>query len=162
MIILLSYGFSCSLPYVSIELLLRTLIVLERFKIIMYINWFLFNNTLLCDCVNCYVDTNDDIKKSASSLIKLTCMSLDKYSKRKSLEDEESFKDSSHVTQSSSKKSSIEISSDTFLADPGLRRLIYEYNVNVRDVIQRAYLQMVLINLHIIIFFKNNLEIYQH
>jgi len=101
-------------------------------------------------------------KKSASSSIKLTCMSLDKYFKRKSLEDEESFKDSSHVTQSSSKKSRIEISSDTFLADPGLRRPIYEYNVNVRDVIQRAYLQMVLVNLHTIIFFKNNLKIYQH
>ena len=101
-------------------------------------------------------------KKPASSSIKLTCMSLDKYFKRKSLKDEESFKDSSHVTQSSSKKSHIEISFDTFLADPGLRRPIYEYNVNVRDVIQRAYLQMVPVNLHTIIFFKNNLEIYQH
>jgi hypothetical protein len=36
-------------------------------------------------------------------------MSLDKYFKRKSLEDEESIKASSHVTQSSSKKSHIEI-----------------------------------------------------
>jgi hypothetical protein len=36
-------------------------------------------------------------------------MSLDKYFKRKSLEDEESIKASSHVTPSSSKKSHIEI-----------------------------------------------------
>ena len=62
-------------------------------------------------------------------------MLLDKYFKRKSLEDEQSFKASSHVTQSSSKKSHIEINPDTLLADPGLRRPIYEYNVNNRDVI---------------------------
>ncbi|XP_034917809.1 uncharacterized protein [Populus alba] len=68
-------------------------------------------------------------------------MSLDKYFKRKSLEDEESIKASSHVTQSSSKKSHIEINPDTLLADPGLRRPIYEYHINDRDAIRRAYLQ---------------------
>jgi hypothetical protein len=68
-------------------------------------------------------------------------MSLDKYFKRKSLEDEESIKASSHVTQSSSKKSHIEINLDTLLANPGLRRPIYEYNINDRDTIRRAYLQ---------------------
>nr|XP_034894408.1 zinc finger MYM-type protein 1-like [Populus alba] len=68
-------------------------------------------------------------------------MSLDKYFKRKSLEDEESIKASSQVTQSSSKKSHIEINPDTLLADPGLRRPIYEYHINDRDAIRRAYLQ---------------------
>ncbi|XP_052307415.1 uncharacterized protein LOC18096865 [Populus trichocarpa] len=68
-------------------------------------------------------------------------MSLDKYFKRKSLEDEESIKASSHVTQSSSKKNHIEINPDTLLADPGLRRPIYEYHINDRDAIRRAYLQ---------------------
>ncbi|KAJ6926867.1 zinc finger MYM-type protein 1-like [Populus alba x Populus x berolinensis] len=68
-------------------------------------------------------------------------MSLDKYFKHKSLEDEESIKASSHVTQSSSKKSHIEINPDTLLADPGLRRPIYEYHINDRDAIRRAYLQ---------------------
>ena len=68
-------------------------------------------------------------------------MSLDKYFKRKSLEDKESIKASSHVTQSSSKKSHIEINPDTLLADPGLRRPIYEYHINDRDAIRRAYLQ---------------------
>ena len=68
-------------------------------------------------------------------------MSLDKYFKRKSLEDEESIKASSHVIQSSSKKSHIEINHDTLLVDPGLKRLIYEYHINDRDAIWRAYLQ---------------------
>jgi len=68
-------------------------------------------------------------------------MSLDKYFKRKSIEDKESIKASSHVTQSSSKKSHIEINPDTLLVDPGLRRPIYEYHVNDRDTIRRAYLQ---------------------
>jgi hypothetical protein len=89
-------------------------------------------------------------------------MSLDKYFKHKSLEDEEPIKASSHVTQSSSKKSHIEINPDTFLADPGLRRPIYEYHINDRDAIRRAYLQKGPINLHTVIFLKNNLEIYQH
>ena len=62
-------------------------------------------------------------------------MSLDKYFKRKSLEDKDSFKASSHVTQSSSKKSHIEINLDTLLADPGLKRPIYEYHENERDAI---------------------------
>jgi hypothetical protein len=68
-------------------------------------------------------------------------MSLDNYFKRKSFEDEESIKASSHATQSSSKKSHIEINPDTLLADPGLRRPIYEYHINDRDAIRRAYLQ---------------------
>ncbi|KAJ6898026.1 zinc finger MYM-type protein 1-like [Populus alba x Populus x berolinensis] len=68
-------------------------------------------------------------------------MSLDKYFKRKSLEDEESIKASSHVIPSSSKKSHIEINPDTLLADPCLRRPIYEYHINDRDAIRRAYLQ---------------------
>jgi hypothetical protein len=54
-------------------------------------------------------------------------MSLDKYFKRKSLGNEESIKVSSHVTQSSSKKSHTEINPDILLADPHLRRPIYEY-----------------------------------
>ncbi|KAJ6887928.1 zinc finger MYM-type protein 1-like [Populus alba x Populus x berolinensis] len=68
-------------------------------------------------------------------------MSLDKYFKRKSLEDEESIKTLSHVTQSRSKKSHIEINLNTLLADPGLKRPIYEYHINDRDAIRRAYLQ---------------------
>jgi hypothetical protein len=68
-------------------------------------------------------------------------MSLDKHFKRKSFEDEESIKISSHVTQSSSKKSHIKINPDTLLADPGLRKPIYEYHINDRDAIRRAYLQ---------------------
>jgi hypothetical protein len=68
-------------------------------------------------------------------------MSLDKYFKRKSIEDEESIKASSHVTQSSSKKSHIEINPDTLLVDPGLRRSIYEYHINDMDAIRIAYLQ---------------------
>jgi hypothetical protein len=68
-------------------------------------------------------------------------MSLDKHFKRKSFEDEESIKTSSHVTQSSSKKSHIEINPDILLADPGLRKPIYEYHINDRDAIRRAYLQ---------------------
>jgi len=68
-------------------------------------------------------------------------MSLDKYFKRKSLKDKESIKASSHVTQSSSKKSHIEINPDTLLVDLGLRRPIYEYHINDRDAIRRAYLQ---------------------
>jgi len=68
-------------------------------------------------------------------------MSLDKYSKCKSLKDKESIKASSHVTQSGSKKNHIEINSDTLLADCGLRRPIYEYHRNDRDAIRRAYLQ---------------------
>jgi hypothetical protein len=68
-------------------------------------------------------------------------MSLDKYFKRKSIEDKESIKTSSHVTQSSLKKSHIEINLDTLLVDPDLRRPIYEYHVNDRDIIRRAYLQ---------------------
>jgi hypothetical protein len=68
-------------------------------------------------------------------------MSLDKYFKCKSLEDEESIKASSHVTQSSSKKSHIEINPNTLLTDPGLRGPIYEYHINDRDAIRRAYLQ---------------------
>jgi hypothetical protein len=67
-------------------------------------------------------------------------MSLDKYFKHKSPEDEESFKTSSHVTQSSSKKSHIEINPDTLLGDSGLRRPIYEYHVNDKDAIRRVYL----------------------
>jgi hypothetical protein len=62
-------------------------------------------------------------------------MLVDKYFKRKSLKDEESIKTSSHVTQSSSKKSHIEINLDTLLADPSLRRPIYEYHINDRDAI---------------------------
>jgi hypothetical protein len=68
-------------------------------------------------------------------------MLLDKYFKCKSLEDEKSIKASSHVTQSSSKKSYIEINPDTLLANPGLKRPIYEYHINDRDAIRRAYLQ---------------------
>ncbi|KAJ6858045.1 SCAN domain-containing protein 3 [Populus alba x Populus x berolinensis] len=68
-------------------------------------------------------------------------MSLDKYFKRKSFEDEESIKALSHITPSSLKKSHIEINPDTLLADPGLRRPIYEYHINDRDAIRRAYLQ---------------------
>ena len=68
-------------------------------------------------------------------------MSLDKYFKRKSLENDESIKTSSHVTQSSSNKSHIEIHPGTLLTDPGLRRPIYEYHINDRDAIRRAYLQ---------------------
>jgi hypothetical protein len=56
-------------------------------------------------------------------------MTLDKYFKHKSLKDEKSFKASSHVTQSSSKKSYIEFNPYTLLVDPGLRRPIYEYHV---------------------------------
>jgi hypothetical protein len=41
-------------------------------------------------------------------------MSLDKYFKRKFLEDEESIKASSHVTPSSSNKSHIEINPDNY------------------------------------------------
>jgi len=70
-------------------------------------------------------------------------MSLDKYFKRKSIENKESIKASSHVTQSSSKKSHIEINSDTILVNPGLKRPIYEYHVNDRDTIRKAYLQKV-------------------
>ncbi|KAJ7015667.1 hypothetical protein NC653_004847 [Populus alba x Populus x berolinensis] len=81
-------------------------------------------------------------------------MSLDKYFKRKSLENEESIKTSSHVTQPSSKKSHIEINPDTLLADPGLRRPIYEYHINDRYAIRRAYLKKVLVNLHTMIFLK--------
>jgi hypothetical protein len=62
-------------------------------------------------------------------------MSLDKYFKRKFLEDEESIK------ASSSKKSHIKINSNILFADPGLRRAIYEYHINDRDAIRRAYLQ---------------------
>ena len=43
-------------------------------------------------------------------------MSLDKYFKRKSLEDEESIKASSHVTLSSSKKNHIEINPNNYNA----------------------------------------------
>jgi len=68
-------------------------------------------------------------------------MSLYKYFKRKSLEDEESIKASSNITQSILKKSHIEINPDTLLADAGLRRPIYEYHINDRDAIRRAYLQ---------------------
>ena len=68
-------------------------------------------------------------------------MSLDKYFKCKSIENEKSFKASSHVTQSSSKKSHIEINPNTLLADLGLRRPIYEYHVNDKNAIRRAYLQ---------------------
>jgi hypothetical protein len=68
-------------------------------------------------------------------------MSLNKYFKRKSLEEEELFKYLSHVTQSSSKKSHIKINPDTLFVDPGLRRPIYEYHLNVRDAIRIAYLQ---------------------
>jgi len=60
----------------------------------------LFNNELLCSCVNYYVDINDNKKKSTCSSIKIN-MPLDKYFKHKYFEDEESFKTSSHVTQSS-------------------------------------------------------------
>jgi hypothetical protein len=45
------------------------------------------------------------------------------------------------ITQSSSKKSHIEINLDNLLANPGLRRPIYEYHINDRDAIRRAYLQ---------------------
>jgi hypothetical protein len=62
-------------------------------------------------------------------------MLLNKYFKRKSIEDKKSIKASSYVTQSSSKKSHIEINPDTLLVDPGLRRPIYEYHVNDRDTI---------------------------
>jgi hypothetical protein len=79
-------------------------------------------------------------KKKTSRFINKINMSRNKYFKRKSLEDRESFKDLSHVTQSSSKKSHIKINPDTLLTNPGLRKPIYEYHVNVRDVIQRAYL----------------------
>ena len=41
-------------------------------------------------------------------------MLLDKYFKRKSIEDEESIKASSHVTPSSSNKSHIEINPDNY------------------------------------------------
>jgi len=68
-------------------------------------------------------------------------MLLNKYFKRKSIEDKKSIKASSYVTQSSSKKSHIEINPDTLLVDPGLRKPIYEYHVNDRDTIWRAYLQ---------------------
>jgi len=68
-------------------------------------------------------------------------MSLDKCFKCKSIENEESFKASSYVTQSSSKKSHIEINPDTLLADPNFKRPIYEYHVNDRDAIRRAFLQ---------------------
>ena len=67
-------------------------------------------------------------------------MSLNKYFKRKSLEDEESIKASNHVTQSNSNKNHIEINPDTLLVDPGLRRPIYEYHINGKDAIRRAYL----------------------
>ena len=41
-------------------------------------------------------------------------MSLDKYFKRKSIEDKESTKASSHITPSNSKKSHIEINLDNY------------------------------------------------
>ena len=66
-------------------------------------------------------------------------MSPAKYLKCKSLKDEELFKTSSHVTQSNSNKNHIEINPDTLLVDPGLRRSIYEYHINDRDAIRRAY-----------------------
>jgi 2-methylcitrate dehydratase PrpD len=65
----------------------------------------LFNNELLCSCVNYYVDTNNN--KKTSRFINKINMSLDKYFKRKYLKDEKSFKVSSYVTQSTSKKSYI-------------------------------------------------------
>jgi hypothetical protein len=61
----------------------------------------------------------------------------DKYFKRKSIEDEESIKVSSYQVQ----RKVIEINPDTLLVDPGLRRPIYEYHINNRDAIRRAYLQ---------------------
>ena len=65
----------------------------------------MFNNELLCSCVNYYVDTNNN--KKTSRFINKINMSLDKYFKRKYLKDEKSFKVSSYVTQSTSKKSYI-------------------------------------------------------
>jgi len=66
----------------------------------------LCNSTDFCLTANYCADINDNKKKSACSSIKIN-MSLDKYFKRKFLEDEELFKTSSHVTQSNSKKSHI-------------------------------------------------------
>ena len=64
--------------------------------------------------------------------------SMEKYFKRKSNFE---LSSSSKGNNKDLKQCPLEINLDSLFADPGLRIRILDYNLNVRDQVQRAYLQ---------------------